>query len=131
MRWSLLLLAAAIASAQTWVVQSSGTTASLRGISAWSAQEAWASGTGGTYVHTIDGGATWKAAKIPDADRLDFRDVQAVDARTVFLMSIGPGEQSRIYKTTDGGAQWKLLFTNPDAKGFFDAIDRKSTRLNS
>ncbi len=122
MKSLLLLLASAAAAAQSWVVQQSGSTASLRGISAWSTREAWASGTGGTYLHTTDGGATWSAATVAGAERLDFRDVQAVDSRTVFLMSIGPGEQSRIYKTTDAGATWKLRFTNPDAKGFFDSI---------
>jgi photosystem II stability/assembly factor-like uncharacterized protein len=37
-------------------------------------------------------------------------------------MSSGTGAASRIYRTSDGGAHWSLLFTNPDAKGFFDAI---------
>ena len=39
-------------------------------------------------------------------------------------MSIGKGESSRIYKTTDGCQTWKLVFTNPDPDGFFDAIRR-------
>jgi photosystem II stability/assembly factor-like uncharacterized protein len=59
---------------------------------------------------------------VPGAETLDFRDIQAVDEQTVYLLSIGTGNSSRIYKTTDGGAQWKLLFTNPDPKGFFDAL---------
>jgi hypothetical protein len=37
-------------------------------------------------------------------------------------MSSGPGDQSRLYKTTDGCQTWKLLFTNPDKEGFWDAI---------
>ena len=37
-------------------------------------------------------------------------------------MSSGPGDQSRLYKTTDGCQTWKLLFTNPDKDGFWDAL---------
>jgi photosystem II stability/assembly factor-like uncharacterized protein len=58
----------------------------------------------------------------PGAAKLDFRGVWAWDAKTAMAMSSGPGDLSRIYKTTDGCASWKLLFTNPDPKGFWDAI---------
>jgi photosystem II stability/assembly factor-like uncharacterized protein len=37
-------------------------------------------------------------------------------------MASGPGEKSRLYKTTDGCGTWKLLFTNPDKDGFWDAV---------
>jgi photosystem II stability/assembly factor-like uncharacterized protein len=111
-----------LAHAQSWIPQTSGTTASLRGVSAVSAQVVWASGTAGSYLITRDAGATWRAAQVPGAEKLDFRAVWAFDDRTAFLLSIGTGDQSRIYKTTDAGAHWKLLFTNPDAKGFFDGI---------
>jgi photosystem II stability/assembly factor-like uncharacterized protein len=70
----------------------------------------------------MDGGATWRTGKVPGAEALDFRGIRAIDARTVYLMSAGPGDKSRIYKTSDAGDHWALLFTNPDPKGFFDAI---------
>jgi len=108
--------------AQTWVNHQSGVTASLRGVSAVSDRVVWASGSGGVYLVTTDGGATWHAATVPGADALDFRDVHAVDARTAYLLASGPGEKSRIYKTTDSGEHWTLQLTNPDPKGFFDAI---------
>ena len=41
---------------------------------------------------------------------------------SAILLSIGPADKSRLYKTTDAGATWSLLYTNPDPKGFFDAI---------
>ncbi len=110
------------AAAQQWIEMPSGTTASLRGLSAAGSGVVWASGTGGTYVVSADGGKTWKAAVVPGAAGLDFRDVHAVDGRTAYLLSSGPGDKSRIYKTSDAGATWSLLFTNPDAKGFLDAI---------
>jgi photosystem II stability/assembly factor-like uncharacterized protein/glyoxylase-like metal-dependent hydrolase (beta-lactamase superfamily II) len=116
------LLFAAIAHAQSWVPQTSNSTASLRGISAVDQKEVWASGSGGTFLHTTDGGATWIAAKVPGAESLDFRGIRAIDARTVYLMSSGSGDKARIYKTTDGGQHWDLQFTEPDPKGFFDSI---------
>src|SRR5262249_46794587 len=117
-----LLFIAATAAAQSLTVQISNSTASLRGVSAVSEQVAWASGTGGTFLRTTDGGTTWTAGKVPGAERLDFRDVQAVDANTAYLLSIGKGETSRVYKTTDGGANWTLQLQNKDAEGFFDEM---------
>src|ERR1700679_935932 len=118
----LIVIGATLAPAQRWIPQTSGATASLRGISAVSGRVVWASGTAGTYLLTLDGGATWRAAQVPGAEKLDFRAVWAFDDGAAFLLSIGTGDQSRIYKTTDSGAHWTLLFTNPDAKGFFDGI---------
>jgi photosystem II stability/assembly factor-like uncharacterized protein len=105
-----------------WQPQSSGTTASLRGLSAISDRVAWASGTRGTVVRTIDGGATWQVLTVPRADSLDFRDIEAFDHRRAFVMSIGNGSASRIYKTVDGGATWALQFTNADTAAFYDCI---------
>jgi len=113
---------AVVAPAQSWVAESSGTTASLRGVSVASPAVVWASGAGGTYLRTVDGGGTWHAAIVPGAGDLDFRATYALDGRTAWLMSSGLGEKSRIYKTNDGGAHWALLYTNPDAAGFFDAL---------
>lgn len=122
MRFVPALLFIACASAQSWIPQTSGISASFRGIRAIDSQIVWVSGASGTYLITKDGGATWRAAQVPGAEKLDFRAVWAFDANNAFLLSIGTGDQSRIYQTTDGGAHWKLVFTNPDAKGFFDGI---------
>lgn len=105
-----------------WQPQQSGVSASLRGISAVSEKVAWASGTNGTVVRTTDGGNRWQVRAVPGADSLDFRDVQAVDDLTVYLMSAGPGDRSRIYKTSDGGETWELQFTNDFPDGFLDGF---------
>ncbi len=102
--------------------QVSGTTAQLRGISAVSGQIAWASGTQGTVLRTLDAGNHWENVSVPGAEKLDFRDVRAFDAGHAFVLSIGNGEQSKIYKTGDGGRSWKLQFTNPDPKAFYDCF---------
>lgn len=105
-----------------WTVHASGTTASLRGLSVASPEVAWASGSRGTWLRTIDGARTWQTGTVPGADSLDFRDVEAVSADTAYLLSAGEGDRSRIFKTVDGGRSWTLQFTNPHAAGFFDGM---------
>jgi photosystem II stability/assembly factor-like uncharacterized protein len=105
-----------------WTPQSSGSVVRFRGVSAVSSSVAWASGDKGTYTRTTDGGATWQAGTVAGASELDFRDVDAFDAMTAYLLSIGEGEKSRIYKTEDGGAHWTLQFKNSRPKAFFDAM---------
>jgi len=105
-----------------WQKQNIDTKASLRGLSVVSDQIIWASGTGGTVLRTIDGGKNWQVIKVPEAEKLDFRDIEAFSANAAYILSIGNGESSRIYKTTDGGKTWKLQFKNDNEKAFFDAL---------
>jgi photosystem II stability/assembly factor-like uncharacterized protein len=98
------------------------TDASFRGLDVVSENIVWASGTGGTFIRTTDGGKTWQVGKVPGAETLDFRDIEAFDENTAYVLSIGNGESSRIYKTDDGGETWKLQFKNTDEKAFFDSI---------
>jgi photosystem II stability/assembly factor-like uncharacterized protein len=115
------LLLACTASAQ-WAAQKSGTTVRFRGVSAVSATVVWASGEKGTYARTTDGGKNWSAGTVPGATELDFRDVDAFDASTAYMLSIGEGEKSRIYKTSDGGKTWTLQFKSSKSEAFFDAM---------
>lgn len=111
------------AAAPRWTEQNSGVTARFRGISAVSDTVVWASGSNGTIVRTIDGGKTWQTvAPPPDTQKLDFRDIDAIDDKTAYVLSIGPGEASRIFKTSDGGQTWAAQFVNRDEKAFFDAM---------
>jgi photosystem II stability/assembly factor-like uncharacterized protein len=111
--------------APSWTPQTSGVTVRLRGVSAVSEKVAWASGAGNTVLRTDDGGTTWHTLTNPTAspgERLDFRDVDAVSGTTAYVLSIGAGPLSRIYKTTDAGATWTLQFANADTDAFFDAM---------
>lgn len=117
-----IVLFAALQSAPAWTVQPTFTTARLRGVSAASDRVAWASGSGNTILRTADGGATWARVTNPSADRLDFRDIDAVGESTAYVLSIGNGPLSRIYKTTDAGISWSLQFMNEDPDAFFDAM---------
>jgi photosystem II stability/assembly factor-like uncharacterized protein len=106
----------------SWTPQQSGVTARFRGVSAVNDRVAWASGSGGAIVRTRDGGASWQQLSIPGTEKLDFRDIDAVSEDVAYVLSIGGGESSRIYKTVDGGKTWALQFTNADPKAFFDAM---------
>ena len=105
-----------------WHAQKSNTNASLHGLGIVNANIVWASGTGGTFVRTTDGGETWQAGTVAGAEKLDFRDVHAIDADTAHLMSIGKGDESRIYKTTDGGKNWLLEYTEQNPNAFLDSM---------
>lgn len=106
-----------------WQIENSNTTADLRGVDSVGGGVAWASGTNGTVLRTEDGGYVWQRCSIPPgAETLDFRGIQAFDAHTAIVMSSGKGDLSRLYKTADGCQTWKLVFSNPDKDGFWDAV---------
>jgi photosystem II stability/assembly factor-like uncharacterized protein len=103
--------------------QKSGTTQLLIDVSPVNSRVVWAAGTGGTYVVTTDGGETWKAAAVPGAENLQFRDVYGVSDKVAYLMSIGANTTDfRIYKTVDGGATWTIQFTNETVNAFYDCF---------
>lgn len=108
------------ASPVTWRIQSSGTTASLRGVSAVDGQAVWASGTEGTFLRTTDGGSSWTAGKVPGAETVDFRDIEAFSADTALIMGIA--SPARIFKTEDGGRTWIERYHNDAERIFLDAF---------
>jgi photosystem II stability/assembly factor-like uncharacterized protein len=106
----------------TWRLVDTGLTAQLRGLAAVDDRVAWVSGTGGTVLRTVDGGRSWRRADPPGTQDLQFRDVEAFDARHAVALSIGPGEQSRVYATGDGGRTWAETFRNDDPQAFYDCL---------
>ena len=103
--------------------QTSGTTQGLIAVSPVNPRVVWASGRGGTFVVTTDGGTHWKAAVVPGAEALQFRDVQGVSEKVAYLQSIGDNPTDfRIYKTVDGGANWTVEFQNQNPGAFYDCF---------
>jgi photosystem II stability/assembly factor-like uncharacterized protein len=105
-----------------WTVQVGGIKARLRGLCVVNSRVVWASGTQGTVLRTTDGGRNWQPRPIPGVPDLDIRDIEGVDDRTAYALSIGEGEKSRIYATRDGGNTWTLQYINRAPKGFLDAL---------
>jgi len=108
-----------------WTVLSTGVDANLRGVAVVvlrSRTDVWATGSKGTVVHSTDAGQTWTPVRIEGGETLDFRGVQTFDGKAVYVVSSGEAQQSRIYKSADGGETWKLQYTDK-RKGFFlDAL---------
>lgn len=102
-----------------WEIKVTPVEASLRGLSAVTSEIAWASGSGGTWLRTIDGGKTWENGVIAGLDTVDFRSIHAFDALTAIAVSAG--QPAVIYKTTDGGQNWILKHTESE-KAFLDGI---------
>ena len=102
--------------------QESGTSVLLQAVSPVSDQIVWASGHGGTFARTTDGGRSWTARVMPGEETLQFRDVDAFSAETAYLMSAGSGTVSRIYRTDDGGETWDLQFRNEHPEGYLDCM---------
>ncbi|MEU9732853.1 oxidoreductase [Streptomyces sp. NPDC048002] len=97
-------------------------TVRFRGLAAVDRDTAWLAGSAGTVLRTTDGGASWRNVSPPGAGDLQFRDVEAFDARRAVVLAIGEGEASRIYRTEDGGATWTETFRNTDARAFYDCV---------
>ena len=109
----------------SWHDTPTGSTASLRGLSAVSANVVWASGataTGGVVLRSTDRGATWQNVSPSGPATLQFRDIEAFDRNKAVAMSAGVGTDSLIYRTTDGGQTWTLVFQNTDPNAFYDCM---------
>ncbi|MEU5483002.1 WD40/YVTN/BNR-like repeat-containing protein [Streptomyces mirabilis] len=105
-----------------WALKDSGSEVRFRGLSAVSRDTAWVAGAKGTVLRTTDGGASWRNVSPPGAADLEFRDIEAFDARRAVVLAIGEGEASRVFRTDDGGATWTEAFRNTDAKAFYDCL---------
>ena len=104
----------------SWIVQAGGTKASLRGLSVVDDLTAWASGSNGTVLRTIDGGATWTILPVPGASTTDFRDVEAFGPDEAIVMGIG--RPATIFRTTDGGRTWTRTFADDSPGIFLDGL---------
>ena len=113
-----------------WTVQTSGIDTNLRGVSAGIFTDShsvatpvvWASGSNGVILQSKDVGKRWRRISVAGGEKLDFRSIQAFDDQKAYVMSSGDGDKSRIYKTTDGGATWKLQYTDKRKEFFLDAL---------
>lgn len=106
----------------SWALSVTGSASRLRGLSVVSGRVAWASGSGGTVLRTLDGGRSWQSVGPPGTEGLQFRDIEAFDARHAVILSIGEGDQSRVYVTADGGATWSETFRNNEPAAFYDCL---------
>jgi photosystem II stability/assembly factor-like uncharacterized protein len=105
-----------------WRLTDTGVTARFRGLAPVSGQVAWVAGSAGTILRTADGGRTWASVGPPAAAALQFRDIEAFDARHAVALTIGEGTDSRVFTTSDGGGSWSETFRNDDPAAFYDCL---------
>lgn len=102
-----------------WELVETPVSSSLRGLSPVTDNIVWASGSGGTWLRTLDGGLTWDTGIIDGLDSVDFRDIEAFDAATA--VAVSAGQPAVVYKTKDGGKNWVKVFQGEDSD-FFDGL---------
>ena len=99
----------------TWAKEwTSSSIASLFGISAVDVTTAWAVGSGGLILKTVDSGAHWVAQTPPSGSGYGsstyFMDVAAIDVNTAWILA-----EDYVFRTTDGGATWPLKLQSNSA----------------
>lgn len=106
----------------SWQLSETGVTARFRGLAPVSESVAWVAGSGGTILRTVDAARTWQHVDPPGTAELQFRDIEAFDADHAVALTIGEGDQSRLYATEDGGTTWTETFRNDDPAAFYDCV---------
>ncbi|MBN9296158.1 MAG: oxidoreductase [Filimonas sp.] len=118
--FALLLSTVLFAQSYTINVLDSNAKVSLRGLSVVDDNTIWASGSRGTVVRSTDGGKTFTWMQVPGFEKRDFRDIEAFDANTAVIIAIA--EPAQILRTTDGGKNWNVVFTDSTKGMFLDAM---------
>lgn len=99
----------------------SGTKTSIRGLSVVNDNVLWVSGSNGMVGKSTNGGKSWKWFQVKSFEKADFRDIEAFDATTAVIISVG--EPAYILRTTDGGENWKVVYENKTKGMFLDALE--------
>ena len=81
----------------------------------------WLSGENGLVAHSDDGGNSWRYSQ-PGQDDLQFRDIEAIDNRQAYALSIGDDGQSKVYFTDNGGENWRMRY-RAEADTFLNCMD--------
>lgn len=94
---------------------------SFRALSVVDDSIAWIAGNKGTIGMTRNGGKTWEFMQIRGAESSDFRSVYAFGRLEALVANVG--SPARIYRTSDGGQHWTVVFQDNHPQAFIDAID--------
>ena len=94
---------------------------SIRAILPLTDNSCWYAGSRGQYGFTQDGGKSWHTDSIQDVgvDQLEFRSIAYANG-AIFLLSIA--SPAHLYRTTDRGKHWDLVYEEQDSSAFYDAM---------
>lgn len=94
---------------------------SYRGLAPLNDTVCWVSGSKGTVVKTVDGGAHWDTVSPIGYSTKEFRDIHVYSPNHALVMS--SGDSAVILRTRDGGETWDLVHSNNRPGVFYDAMD--------
>jgi len=94
---------------------------SVRALEVINDNTVWFAGNRGVWGYTQNAGKTWHLDSIEvDGTYPQFRSIAVLNDSTVLLLSIAsPGY---LFKTTNKGKTWKLVYSNKHPKTFFDSM---------
>ena len=94
---------------------------SIRAIEVIDTNTMWFGGSKGQFGYTEDGGTTWVIDSIQNSKNpnLEFRGI-AKTTDAVFLFAVG--SPALLFKTTDHGKSWSLVYEENHPDAFYDAI---------
>lgn len=94
---------------------------SIRAIEVIDTNTMWFGGSKGQYGYTEDGGTTWVIDSIQNSKNpnLEFRGIVKT-TNAVFLFAIG--SPALLFKTTDHGNSWSVVYEENHSDAFYDAI---------
>jgi photosystem II stability/assembly factor-like uncharacterized protein len=119
-RWAAALLLLPAAGGAQEVARVPGMTGEFRGLAA-QGEEVWASGRGGRWARSTDGGRTWTSGVIAGADSLVLVDVEILEPGAACILGTGfDSGVGRAYRTADGGATWTMTYDRRHAQVFLD-----------
>jgi hypothetical protein len=119
----LLILLASMEGLQAQRIEllSSGTKISIRGLSVVDDGTIWVSGSNGMVGKSLDSGKTFVWNVVKGFEKTDFRDIEAFNDTIAIIMGIS--SPSYLLRTTDGGANWKIVYENNASAMFLDAME--------
>jgi photosystem II stability/assembly factor-like uncharacterized protein len=83
-------------------------------------------GFGNGIYRSADGGENWEHLGLEDSQHLSKIVIHPEDSKTLFVAAQGPlwspGGERGLYKTTDGGANWKNVLSAGDWTGVTDVV---------
>ena len=93
---------------------------SIRALQVVNDTTVWFAGSNGLFGYTENSGKSWKIDSLKNKkNAIHFRSI-AVTKKATFILSIGT--PALLYKTTDKGQNWKLVYTENHEKIFYDAM---------
>lgn len=103
-----------------WSKASVKVNSSFRGLDVVDDSTVWVCGSKGKVARTVDGGKTWKICTVPGGDKIDLRDIHAIDGGVALVMT--SGQPARIYQTTDSGTTWDVNFEYGNKNVYFNSM---------